>query len=50
MASDEQQGKIARPGLVPVPYVIVKRADGSMALRHPDEVKPGAAPATAEKK
>lgn len=29
-----------RPGVQHVPYVVVKRADGSLALRHPDEVKP----------
>jgi hypothetical protein len=27
-------------GLKPIPYVVIKRADGSLALRHPDEIKP----------
>jgi hypothetical protein len=27
------------PGLKPVPYVVVKRADGTLVLRHPDELK-----------
>jgi hypothetical protein len=26
-------------GLKPIPYVVVKRADGSLVLRHPDELK-----------
>ncbi len=28
------------PGKVPVPYVVLKRADGTLVLRHPDEIKP----------
>lgn len=39
---------LKRSGLEPVPYVIVKRPDGSLALRHPDELQaqpPAPAPA-----
>jgi hypothetical protein len=37
---DETAGpKVKVPKLEPVPYVVVKRADGSKALRHPDELK-----------
>jgi hypothetical protein len=37
---------LTRPGLSHVPYVVIKRPDGSLALRHPDELKslPGQAP------
>lgn len=40
MANNDQQPTVTRPGLTPVPYVIVKRPDGTLVLRHPDELKP----------
>ena len=36
-------------GKVPVPYVVLKRADGTIVLRHPDEIKPLPAPAVVVK-
>jgi hypothetical protein len=30
--------------LEPVPYVVVKRPDGKLVLRHPDELQPLPAP------
>jgi len=39
MATGNIQGKVKTPGLEPVPYVVVKLADGKKVLRHPDEVK-----------
>jgi len=32
-------GVVKVPGLEPVPYVVVKLADGKTALRHPEELK-----------
>lgn len=39
---------LTRPGVSHVPYVVVKRPDGSLALRHPDELQtlPGQSPAS----
>jgi hypothetical protein len=31
---------IKLPRSEPVPYVVIRRPDGSLALRHPDELKP----------
>jgi hypothetical protein len=32
-------GTVKVPGLEPVPYVVVKLADGKTVLRHPDELR-----------
>jgi len=42
---------LTRPGLEHVPYVVLRRADGSLALRHPDEITPvpGQSPVPAKK-
>ena len=39
MAEEAKTGTVKVPGLKPVPYVVVKLADGKTALRHPDELK-----------
>lgn len=38
--AESNKSTLPVPGLKPVPYVVIKRADGSLALRHPDELKP----------
>jgi hypothetical protein len=35
----EPVGKVKVPGLEPVPYVVVKLADGTTALRRPEELR-----------
>jgi hypothetical protein len=36
----ELKTSVVKPaGLKPIPYVVVKRADGTLVLRHPDELK-----------
>lgn len=50
MANNDQQPTVTRPGLTPVPYVIVKRPDGTLVLRHPDELAPKAPAPAPEKK
>jgi len=40
--ADEKQapaGAVKVPGLEPVPFVVLKLADGKTVLRHPDELK-----------
>jgi hypothetical protein len=39
MAEEKETPKVKVPGLEPVPFVVVKRADGTTVLRHPDELK-----------
>ena len=48
--ADTSKPVLNPPGLKPVPYVIIKRADGTLALRHPDELAPPAPKAEAVKK
>jgi hypothetical protein len=39
MAEPVAEKTVKVPGLQPVPYVVVRLADGRTVLRHPDEVK-----------
>lgn len=48
--ADSSKPVLSPPGLKPVPYVIVKRGDGSLALRHPDELAPAPVKAAEIKK
>ena len=40
MAESSKPPVIAQGALEPVPYVVVRRADGKLVLRHPDELQP----------
>jgi len=46
--AEKQPSSLTQPGLEPVPYVLIRRPDGTLALRHPDELTP--APARPEVK
>ena len=37
--AESQKSAVQPAGLKPIPYVVVKRADGTLVLRHPDELK-----------
>lgn len=39
MPEEKPSGQVKVPRLEPVPYVVVKLADGTTALRHPSEVR-----------
>lgn len=46
--TEKKVGTVQVPGLQPVPWVAVKLPDGTIALRHPDELEKEA-PARAAK-
>lgn len=37
---ESKPSTLTRPGIEHVPYVVLKRPDGTTVLRHPDEIKP----------
>ncbi len=36
--AESKTSAVSVPGQKPVPYVVVRRADGTLVLRHPDEL------------
>jgi hypothetical protein len=38
--AESKTSAVKPAGLKPIPYVVIRRADGSLVLRHPDEIKP----------
>ena len=45
--ADSKPQQLSKPGMQQIPYVVLKRANGTFVLRHPDEIKsvPGQSPA-----
>lgn len=37
--AESKTSAVKPAGLKPIPYVVLKRADGTLVLRHPDEIK-----------
>lgn len=38
--AESKPSQLSRPGMASIPYVVVKRPDGKLVLRHPDELTP----------